>query len=212
MGLFDKVNTPPPAPAASAGAISFVKGDRISLDKTPLVKVVTRWSSGTDYDLLADVVYQDGHTETVSMFGTKQDARYQQQTRDGAVKHLGDVGRAAGSSGTAEEIVEIRLNPDIVAVVPYAYSAQSNGTGSFYKYKVSLEVNNGAGDVVVISSVNANDNKHVYTCVPAIIRQDGNQVVIDGVELYSSPNSENRPKVNRDGTVIMDAGPRNAYK
>jgi hypothetical protein len=212
MGLFDKAATEEQAPAASTGAISFTKGDKISLTKTSLVKVIARWSSNTDYDLLADVMYADGHCETVSMFGTVDNPTYQTHTRDGAVSHLGDVGRSAGRSGTAEEVIEIRLNPNIVAVVPYAYSAQSNGTGSFRKYKVSLEVNNGAGDIVVITSANASRNSLVYTCVPAIIRQQGQEVVIDGVELYSRMTSENRPKVNPDGTVVMNAGPRNVYK
>jgi hypothetical protein len=73
-------------------------------------------------------------------------------------------------------------------------------------------VDNGAGDVVAISSENASNDDRVYTCVPAIIRQDGNEVAVDAVELYSQRNSEDRPLVNDDGTVTMDKGPRNAYK
>jgi len=56
----------------------------------------------------------------------------------------------------------------------------------------------------------------VYSCVPGIIRNTPQGIIIDPVERYSRPNSENRPKLVRekDGTidVVMDAGPVNEYK
>jgi tellurite resistance protein TerA len=101
-------------------------------------------------------------------------------------------------------------------VVPFAYSAQSNGTGSFFRYQVSLSVDNGAGGRIEIDASNANDDDRVYTCVPAVLHngEDGN-VWVEPVELYSARKSENRPDVrliNGRAQVFMDRGPRNAYK
>ncbi|MFI6938837.1 hypothetical protein ACIBI4_06165 [Streptomyces sp. NPDC050418] len=73
-------------------------------------------------------------------------------------------------AGTAEEVVEITMTDVIRAVIPVAYSAQPNGTGSFRRYAVSLEVDNGQGSKVVIDAKNADANDRVYTCVPASSR------------------------------------------
>jgi tellurite resistance protein TerA len=48
--------------------------------------------------------------------------------------------------------------------------------------------------------------------VPGIIRNTPDGVVIEALEQYSRHSSENRPVLNRDFTVTMDAGPKNAYK
>lgn len=200
-----------------AGAISLEKGTRAVLTKTPVVKLIMRWATGTDYDAGAEVLYRQGgrlFRASVTQFGTKgNEHSYTSSILNGAVRHLGDVGRGADRhAADKEEIIEIRLTPDIIAVVPWCYSAQSNGTGSFYRYQVSMIVDNGAGDIVAISAENANNDDTIYTCVPAIIRQNDEGVVVDAVELYSERKSERRPLINEDGTVAMNGGPINAYK
>ncbi|MGH9188568.1 MAG: TerD family protein, partial [Acidimicrobiales bacterium] len=81
---------------------------------------------------------------------------------------------------------------------------------------VSMTIDNQQGAVVTIAATNAESNDRIYTCVPGIIRNTPEGVVIEAVELYSEPNSENRPKLvlNADDTVrvSMDAGPKNDYK
>ncbi|MDI6550003.1 tellurium resistance protein, partial [Bacillus subtilis] len=67
---------------------------------------------------------------------------------NGAVEHMGDVGRDRESMKT--EVIKLRLNDDILAVVPVVYSAQSNGTGSFYRYRVSMSIDNHQGTSVTI--------------------------------------------------------------
>lgn len=127
---------------------------------------------------------------------------------------MGDVGRNSGS--VKEEVIRLRLTDDILAVVPVAYSAQSNGTGSFYRYKVSMSIDNHNGTSVTIASHNANDNDVIYTCVPGMLHNTKEGVIITPLELYSKPNSERRPKLHlcQDGMVkvLMDEGPINAYK
>ncbi len=195
------------------GRISLEKRQVISLTKTPKITVTISWPDTTDYDVYALVQYTDGHTETVSQFGTKEDKKFTAITSDGAVKHLGDVkrGGGAGKKGLADEVIEIALNPSIVRIVPVAYSAQSNGTGSFRRYKVSMTIDNGAGDIVEINAKDADNNDRVYSCVPGVIT-NGDQVRIEKLEAYSKPGSERRPTITKTGEVRMDAGPVNAYK
>jgi stress response protein SCP2 len=215
MPLFGKKKTVEPTPATTVnvgtakGRISLKKDQAISLVKTPLITATISWPDKTDYDVYALVLYSDGRVETVSQFGTKDDKKFTTRTGDGAVVHLGDVKR--GSGALANESIQIRLNSEILAVVPVVYSAQSNGTGSFRRYQVTMAVDNGAGDAVVIDATDASNNDSVYTCVPGII-VNGDTVTVKRLEQYSKPSSERRPTVDRNLAVHMDTGPVNAYK
>ncbi|WP_395727749.1 TerD family protein [Nakamurella sp.] len=215
------------------GTINLRKGEQVTITRTPLIVATCTWPRATDYDIFALVRYRDGHTETVSTFGTAEHQHeFRAATADGAVRHGGDVGRAptagkprgwrrkpspAGPPGVGRESIEITLNPQIVAVVPVVYSAQSNGDGSFRRYQVSMSIDNGSaehggGDTVTIDATDASDDDAVYSCVPGIIINDPDGVRIQFLELYSRPASENRPVVGGDLIVKMDAGPVNAFK
>lgn len=195
--------------------INLKKGDSpIKLTKSHPGENVTlkcSWSSKTDYDLYALVLYTDGRVEHVATFGAGS-ILPQMKTPDGAVRHGGDVGRG---SGDAEETIEVTLNDSIRAVVAVAYSAQSNGTGSFRKYKVGMEVQ-AAGQTVRIDAANADRNNTRYTCVPGWVENTPDGVLVHAFEEYSRPGSENRPSVRltrKDQVQItMDDGPRNDYK
>ena len=100
-------------------------------------------------------------------------------------------------------------------MVPVVYSAQSNGSGSFRQYQVSMAIDkggDGGGDTVTIDASNASDHDAVYCCVPGIIINDPDGVRIQFLELYSEPESEQRPVMGADLIVTMDAGPVNAFK
>ncbi|HCQ18025.1 TerD family protein [Dermacoccus nishinomiyaensis] len=209
------------------GAISLTKGQRVSIEKSPVITARIEWPAATDYDVFALVRYADGHDETVATFGTKEQPHATQRSSDGAVTHLGDVGRArtARTGGglfgrkkqsppapMASETIEIRLNPKVVAVLPVVYSAQSNGTGSFRRYQVSMSIDNGAGTSVRIDASNASDHDNIYTCVPGIVVNSPDGVIVDSLELYSAPTSELRPVLDDHLTVHMDAGGLNLYK
>jgi len=229
MGLFDfakkatgsdQATNSAPAPAAPAstggidlgkksGNISLAKGQRVTIDKTPVIRARATWDSNTDYDLYALVLLKDGTQLVVSTFGSKEQPTPTPTVLNGAVRHLGDVGR--GSKGQAEEIIEIKMTDDIVSVVPVAYSAQSNGTGSFRKYKVSLSIDNGAGTEVSIDAKSASMNPIIYSLAIGAIRNTPQGVVIEHLEKYSKTGSENRPAF-RNGEVVMDAGAQNLYK
>lgn len=223
MSLFDKFKTPaPPAAPAPAtptvnlhksGSVKLAKGASVNLDKgSGKITATCQWPPATDYDVYAIVVYRDGRTETVATFGTKEGRGrdFSLATTDGAVRHLGDVGRS--SAAVASETVQITLNDNIHAVIPVVYSAQSNGTGSFRKYQVSMTIDNGSGAAVTIDADSASSDNTVYSCVPGVIINDPTGVRIEAREQYSAPRSERRPTVDGNLNVQMDAGATNSYK
>jgi len=196
-----------------SGKINLSKGQKpILIDKTPEITASISWQTGTDYDVYALVYTKDGRQVDVATFGAVG-VKPLMSFENGAVQHMGDVGRSGDSVKT--ETIRIRLNDNILAVVPVAYSAQSNGTGSFHHYKVSMLIENHQGTSVTIPAKNANKDKTIYTCVPGIILNTPEGIVIDPVEYYSKPGSEHRPRLDKDGhgiKIIMDAGPVNNYK
>lgn len=196
-------------------SINMRKGDApVAMRKTANIVAIATWSSSTDYDLYALIVERSGRVAHIANFGAAGVPAVSQLR---GVRLGKDEGRAAGGAGTAVETLTIGFDDSIAAVIPVAYSAQSNGSGSFRRYKVALTVDNGAGEQIHISADNANKDDAVYTCVPAIIHNgtDGN-VWVEYVEAYSRRGSEDRPAavLHPDGRVEvqMDAGPRNDYK
>lgn len=192
-----------------SGTITLSKGSRVTIEKTPVITARCEWSSNTDYDLYALVLLKNGQELVVSTFGSQAQPQPTPSILNGAVRHLGDVGR--GVKGIAEETIEIKLTDEIEAVIPVAYSAQSNGTGSFRKYGVSLGINNGQGTQVTIDSKNASNNNTIYTVAIGVIRNTADGVVIESLESYSQSGSEHRPSFRR-GELVMDAGSKNLYK
>ncbi|PFP15646.1 tellurium resistance protein [Bacillus sp. AFS073361] len=196
------------------GKISLDKGQRpVIIEKTPEITATVSWKTGTDYDIYALVYIKNGKQIDVAMFGAKGTPPLR-SFGNGAVEHMGDVGRSSHSTKT--EVIKLRLNNDILAVVPVVYSAQSNGTGSFYRYKVSMSIDNHNGTSVTITAKNANNNDRIYSCVPGILHNTPDGVIISPLELYSKPNSEHRPKLRMGSAnmveVMMDQGPINDYK
>jgi tellurite resistance protein TerA len=196
------------------GKISLDKGQKpVIIEKTPEITATVSWKTGTDYDIYALVFTKAGKQIDVAMFGANGTPPLR-SFANGAVEHMGDVRR--GIQSTKTEVIKLRLTNDILAVVPVVYSAQSNGTGSFYRYKVSMSIDNHNGTSVTISAKNANNNDRIYTCVPGILQNTPDGVIIRALELYSSPNSEFRPKLRMGASnmveVDMDAGPKNDYK
>ena len=128
------------------GKISLDKGQKpVIIEKTPEITATVSWKTGTDYDIYALVYTKNGKQIDVAMFGAKGTPPLR-SFGNGAVEHMGDVGR--NNLSTKTEVIKLRLNDDILAVVPVVYSAQSNGTGSFYRYKVSMSIDNHNGTSV----------------------------------------------------------------
>jgi tellurite resistance protein TerA len=222
-GVQVEENAKPPLPPVTkssfvnlqkvSGKVQLDKNSKaVMIEKTPEISASISWRTGTDYDVYALVYTRDDKQIDVATFGANGVSQLI-NFDNGAVQHLGDVGRGGGKIKT--ETIKIRLNDNIVAVVPVAYSAQSNGTGSFKRYKVSMLIDNHQGTAVTVTADNANQNDTIYTCVPGMILNTHEGVIIKPLELYSEPDSENRPKLVKENgqiKVIMDAGPINNYK
>lgn len=202
-------------------AINLSKGSSpISLVKGRAIRVTITWPPRTDYDVGAEVLYTDGRTESIATFAASGTPARSRST-DGLIRHQGDVRRSGAIN--ASEIVDVTLSDEILAVVPWAYSAQSNGTGSFRRYAVAMEVTDGT-DTVRVDASAASDDDHVYTCVPGMITNlPGEGPRVHHLELYSRPSNENRPRVRLRSRgllksrqlgvhVEVDGGPRNVYK
>jgi len=197
-----------------SGNFELSKGKKpILIEKTTEIIASISWRSGTDYDIYALVITKDGRQIDVSTFGAKGVPTLTNYG-NGTVQHMGDVTRDGGPLKT--ETIKIRLNDNILAVIPVAYSAQSNGTGSFHKYEVSMSIDNQNGTKIIVPAKNAKQDPRVYTCVPGMIKNTPDGVIIEYLELYSRPSSEYRPKLvlEKDGNIkiLMDEGPMNDFK
>ncbi|MFC3961738.1 TerD family protein [Nocardia jiangsuensis] len=214
---------PPPPGAGSPGpnlikrSITLEKNSApVLLRKAPVVRLRVAWTSGTDYEAYALVVLTDGTVVHVATFDA-QGIPANPQFKD-LVRHLGDRGRGDVNrgGGSTEEIIEVRFAPEIAAVVPVAYSAINNGTGSFHKYRVTLAIDSGGEEEVTIPADQAKKSSWIFTCVPGIVYNRPDGVLVERLELYSRRMSEHRPKaiLHPDGRVEvrMDKGPLNTFK
>lgn len=185
--------------------INLTKGASVTFKKVPTINVKVSWPAKTDYDLGAEILYKDGSTESIACFSC-QGGNMQTVSKYGTVRHAGDQGRGEGMS--SEELI-IQWDDNIKAIAPWAYSAQSNGTGSFRKYGVSMTVTAGE-ETAHINADEASKVASIYTCVPGTIIFDDDAVSIVRREIYSDRGSERRPHWSY-GQLDMN-GPVNSYK
>lgn len=184
-----------------------------------IILAEAKWSSATDYDLYAIVLYKDGRTEHVATFGAYA-IPAKSHNSDHSVVHFGDAGRGDGDSG---EKMQLTMTDEIDAVLFVVYSAQSNGSGSFRRYGVEVKVTFG-DEVVHIPADDQNANDGVYTMAPALIENTEEGPVLHALADAYSSGGENRPELKRKRPTLwgraastelevkFDTGPRNHYK
>lgn len=180
-----------------------------------------------DYDLLVEVVYTDGSREWISTFGVAEDSNDRQfklRSRSGAVVHLGDRATSDRGGRQAFEVVQIRMDDDIAAILPVVYSAQNSGLGSFRMYGVSTFVLTGKynrlpdnltqASGIIVEAKHASWNPFRFSFVPCVIRKGADRPVLDPrQQKYSRFMSERRPYYNiTTGKVQMNRGPHNRTK
>lgn len=86
-----------------------------------------------------------------------------------------------------------------------AYSAVSNGVGSFKSYGAKAVVTDGGDQTVTVPLYD--DNRNAYWVAIALIDLRGSSAVIRQVEKYSGSGVEARPYLAQDGRILMDQGP-----
>ncbi|MFJ3640841.1 hypothetical protein ACIPRD_13920 [Streptomyces sp. NPDC090108] len=87
-----------------------------------------------------------------------------------------------------------------------AYSAVSNGAGSFLSYGARVVVTDGAGSTVTVPLYDDTATSY-WVAIAFVDFTDPQGVSIQHVERYSKRFTEKRPVLHTDGTVLMDAGP-----
>lgn len=217
MGIFTRkpqpqaAQTPASEPtqvAPTAGKISLVKGQKISLVKpgsggSTTITVSNGWTAnGKDYDLKALVLLKDGRQIYVGAANSDEVI----SAVNGAVRHSGDS-RAPG----VLESLSIHWDPEIARIAVSSYSALENGTGSFREYGVYVEIVNGSQVIRIDAASTSADGRSYTLCFGEIIMEPDGTMSVVAHELYSKRNSENRVGYAR-GQVAMDIGPRGQNK
>ena len=214
--------------------VNITKGQQVVMQKPTSggpVMASALWSAEKDYDVLGLVVMKDGSLHWASQFGTYQTPKFTPKVKDSngrvVVTHMGDVDASGGqsggsllgglfgrrdksSNGLAKEDLKIELSDKVDCVYVVVYSARKNGAGSFRRYGVSMEITGPDGTQVRLDANAANANDGVYTCVPGVVRNTPQGLVIEALEQYSN-GGENRPTVI-NGQLVMDRGEENKYK
>lgn len=200
MGIFGKKKSEPEeyiSTVTHTGAVSLTKGGKtsISLVKGRQITATLEWdggsvfrrSKGADLELYALYVLRNGQTGLV----------YWNHLIDNGIKHHGD------SLVPGVETVTVTDPSLFESVLIVAYSAISNGPGSFKSYGATAVVTDGEQTVVVPLYDN---NESYWVAIAQVDFKDSN-IDIRSVETYSRPGSEARPAIYSDGSFKMDAGP-----
>ncbi|MGW1953429.1 TerD family protein [Streptomyces sp. NPDC001920] len=87
-----------------------------------------------------------------------------------------------------------------------AYSAVSNGFGSFRSFGAKVVVTDGRGSTVTVPLFE-NTKTRYWVAIALVDFTDADGAAIHQVEAYSARMTERRPVLHPDGTVEMNAGP-----
>ena len=198
---------PPPAPAIDlakrpTGAISLAKdgsakipltkADRGSLELTASLRWEGRSKGASDLDLYALFIDEDGVEHAVY---------YKDQ---GALHQAPFMQLSGDSRGAGEETIRLIAGRHRY-VLFCAYSAVSNGAGSFFDYRAHVVVDDGQGSQITVPLFNK--AKFSYWVAIALLDfTDPGGVGVVQVEKYGKNFSEKRPVLHPDGRVEMSKG------
>lgn len=166
---------PPPPPPKKNSPINLQKqGDKTTISLTKGAKVIAKlkWDTEADLDLYCFYVDDSG----------KEDKIYYRQL--GSLNSAPFIQLMGDSQTAGEETVEIGRPDKISYALIAAYSALSNGIGSFYSYKAKCVISDNQGQTVTTHL--AHDDSYSYWVALAKISFSQNQLTIENVETYSS--------------------------
>ena len=124
----------------------------------------------------------------------------------GSLKEPPYMQLSGDAKAPGEETILI-TRPDLQGYALFcAYSAVSNGAGSFRSYGARVVVTDGRGSTVTVP-LYADTNTSYWVAIAFVDFTDPQGVSISHVERYSRRFTEKRPVLHTDGTVLMDAGP-----
>lgn len=229
-----EVHKAPAAPPTSLrkpplGKISLDKGGQVSMslekaDPELVVTATLEWDGGSDarrrrgadLDLYAlfvpasKAVRGDKAPGTVVKSGPRRQgdggAGVVYYKSRGSVKKPPYIRLDGDARAPGRETVRI-VRPDEQGYVLFcAYSAVSNGFGSFRSFGAKVVVTDGRGSTVTVPLFE-NTSTRYWVAIALVDFTDPDGAAIRHVEAYSGRMTERRPVLHTDGTVQMNAGP-----
>lgn len=185
---------PVPAAPIQAAKVELKKKESINIQKSQKVTATLEWVTKKDLDLYCFYVTKENEVGKIYYrnLGSAKKKPYIQLDGD-AMSH-------------GKETIIIHRPEALRFVLFAAYSALSNGTGSFKSMKVRAIVDNHQGQVVTTPL--HEKNHYAYWVAIAHIDFTGNhQMRVSHVETYSDDGEERSPLLYVDGTFKMDVGP-----
>ncbi|MFG0236276.1 TerD family protein [Brevibacillus porteri] len=184
---------PPPLPVTLT-KIELTKKESVQIRKSEKITTHLEWTSKKDLDLYCFFVTRDGVEGKVYYKNKGTSTKSPFITLDGDSKNAG------------RETIHIHRPDQLRYVLFAAYSALSNGIGSFKSMHARAVVENHVGQTVIAPLLE--ENKYAYwVAIAHIDFTDQSEMKISHVEKYSKNNSEKSPLLYKDGSFKMDVGP-----
>ncbi|MEU6380337.1 TerD family protein [Streptomyces sp. NPDC046909] len=220
---------PPNLTKPPLGKISLDKGSQVSLsldkqDRELVVTVALEWDGGSDQrrkrgadlDLYALFVPAAKAQRGAQAPGTivKTGRGEKKGKGDDVVyyKNLGSLQQApyiqldGDARVPGRETIRIVRPEEQGYVLLCAYSAVSNGFGSFKSFGAQVVVDDGRGSNVTVP-LYENTKTRYWVAIALVDFTAADGAAIHHVEAYSGRMNERRPVLHPDGTIEMNAGP-----
>ncbi|ANY67179.1 tellurium resistance protein [Paenibacillus sp. BIHB 4019] len=174
--------------------VELKKKESIHIQKSAKVTATLEWQTDKDLDLYCFYVTKDRQVGKVYYrnLGSPHTAPYIQLDGD--------------ALGHGKETIVIHRPEALSFVLFAAYSALSNGTGSFKSMKVRAVVDNHQGQTVTAPLLEKNDYAY-WVAIAHIDFTDAKQMRVSHVEKYSKDGVERSPLLYEKGDFKMDVGP-----
>lgn len=174
--------------------VTLKKKETISIKKTAKVVATLEWKSDKDLDLYCFYVTKDGQEGKVYYKNLGSASKSPFITLDG------------DSMNSGKETITVHNPSQLNYVLFAAYSAVSNGIGSFKAMNAKAVVDNQMEQK--ITSPLFEDNEFAYwVAIAKIDFTDMDEMKVSHVETYSKSGIERSPLLYKDGTFKMDVGP-----
>ncbi|MFC4307333.1 TerD family protein [Cohnella boryungensis] len=180
-------------PTVQLGKVSLEKNGSVNIKKANKVTAMLEWESAKDLDLYCFYVTKNNKIGKIYYrnLGSYQKSPF--------IELDGD------SKGKGKETITIHRTEELKYVLFAAYSAISNGVGSFYSMKARAVVDNHQGQQVV-SSLYEKNNYAYWVAIAHIDFTHAFEMKVSHVEQYSRRFTEKSPLLYEDGTFKMNVG------
>lgn len=199
LDVINEPIAPVPAPVEKKEVVkplivTLRKKETISIKKTTKVVATLEWKSNKDLDLYCFYVTKDGTEGKVYYKNLGSSTSLPFITLDGDAKNSG------------KETITVHNPSQLNYVLFAAYSAVSNGVGSFKAMKAKAVVDNQMGQK--ITSPLFEENKYAYwVAIAKIDFTDTHEMKVSHVETYSESGTERSPLMYKNGAFEMNVGP-----